>query len=94
MTKPNHTYHGDQALILDWIFYHDVMYKFSIRHWRDKNPDQIALAGQKKVISKPASSDRQMVCSLMNMIFSDNRLESTVHLTDSTYRLYDSLAAR
>jgi hypothetical protein len=52
VTKVDDTYWGDEATILDWIFYHDAMYKFSIRHWMDKNEDQILLAAQKKITSK------------------------------------------
>jgi hypothetical protein len=38
------------------------MYKFSIRHWREKNKDQIQLAEQRKVLSKAVfSPERQTV---------------------------------
>ncbi|KFX91311.1 hypothetical protein V490_05979 [Pseudogymnoascus sp. VKM F-3557] len=52
VTEKDDTYFGEKALLMDWIFYHDVMYKFSIRHWDNKNSDQIELAGQRKLISK------------------------------------------
>ena len=62
VTQQDDTYFGDEALIMDWIFYHDTMYKFSIRHWDDKNRDQVELAAQKKIISKAVfSPERQMV---------------------------------
>lgn len=62
VTKTDDTFFGDEALIIDWIFYHDVMYKFSIRHWREKNTDQILLASQRKVLSKAVfSPERQVV---------------------------------
>lgn len=65
MTKTDDTFFGDEALIIDWIFYHDVMYKFSIRHWREKNSDQILLASQRKVLSKAVfSPERQVVRSI------------------------------
>ncbi|KAK3315690.1 fungal-specific transcription factor domain-containing protein [Apodospora peruviana] len=60
--RPHSTYEGDSALILDWIFYHDTLYKFSIRHWVRKQDQQIQLAAQEKIISKgvfsPAVHDR------------------------------------
>lgn len=38
------------------------MYKFSIRHWNEKNKDQIQLASQRKVLSKAVfSPERQTV---------------------------------
>lgn len=47
---------------MDWIFYHDVMYKFSIEHWQTKNEDQKQLAAQEKIISKAIfSPERQVV---------------------------------
>lgn len=62
ITKQHDTYFGDEAMIIDWIFYHDAMYKFSIRHWRKRNSDQIHLAAQKKVLSKAVfSPERQTV---------------------------------
>ncbi|KAL7785832.1 fungal-specific transcription factor domain-containing protein [Trichoderma ceciliae] len=66
VTKTDDTYFGDEALIIDWIFYHDVMYKFSIRHWREKNKDQIQLAAQKKVLSKAVfSPERQTIVPIL-----------------------------
>ena len=62
--QPNMTYDGDPALILDWIFYHDTLYKFSIRHWVKKQDDQVMLAAQEKIVSKAVFSPmRQMVSS-------------------------------
>jgi hypothetical protein len=52
----DNTYEGDQALILDWVFYHDVMYKFSIRHWEDKVEQQRLLAADEKIVSKAVFS--------------------------------------
>jgi hypothetical protein len=66
VTKPDDTYYGDEAIILDWIFYHDAMYKFSIKHWIDKNDDQIKLAAQKKIISKAVfAPERQNVSDFL-----------------------------
>ncbi|KAL6875812.1 fungal-specific transcription factor domain-containing protein [Trichoderma longibrachiatum] len=66
VTKTDDTFFGDEALIIDWIFYHDVMYKFSIRHWREKNSDQILLASQRKVLSKAVfSPERQVIVPIL-----------------------------
>ncbi|KAL2131632.1 hypothetical protein VTI74DRAFT_4786 [Chaetomium olivicolor] len=48
---PQATYEGDPALILDWIFYHETLYKFSIRHWLPKQDQQIRLAEREKIVS-------------------------------------------
>ncbi|KAK0617617.1 fungal-specific transcription factor domain-containing protein [Immersiella caudata] len=61
-------YEGDCAMILDWIFYHDTMYKFSARHWHAKRCESPTDTGA--VVSKAAFSPmRQIVltsagCSL------------------------------
>jgi hypothetical protein len=56
------TYDGDSALILDWVFYHDTMYKFSVTHWVQRVHDQVLLAKQSKIVSKAIFSPlRQMV---------------------------------
>ncbi|KAJ5999776.1 hypothetical protein N7481_000185 [Penicillium waksmanii] len=46
------TYEGDFALILDWLFYHHVMYKFTIRHWARRKEEQFKLAEEPAMISK------------------------------------------
>lgn len=28
-------HHHDTAILMDWIYYHEVMSEFSIRHWLD-----------------------------------------------------------
>lgn len=25
--------HGDLAILLDWVYYHDVLARFTLRHW-------------------------------------------------------------
>lgn len=57
------TYEGDCALILDWILYHDTLYRFSVRHWYPRGADQVMLAAQEKIVSKAVFSPmRQLVC--------------------------------
>ncbi|KAH6645304.1 fungal-specific transcription factor domain-containing protein [Truncatella angustata] len=66
VTQLHGTHYGDEALILDWIFYHDAMYKFSIRHWIKKDDDQTQLAGLTKVISKAIfAPERQTVVPIL-----------------------------
>ncbi|KAK4447273.1 fungal-specific transcription factor domain-containing protein [Podospora aff. communis PSN243] len=66
---PHASYEGDSAMILDWIFYHDTMYKFSSRHWHAKRWEN-PLMEANVVVSKAAFSPmRQMIlasagCSL------------------------------
>lgn len=67
ITKQHDTYFGDEAMIIDWIFYHDAMYKFSIRHWQKRNADQIHLAEQKKVLSKAVFSPERQTVSIVPM---------------------------
>ncbi len=68
--REGNTYDGDAALILDWVFYHDVLYKFSIQHWDRKAAQQTSLAGDKKIVSKAVFSplrlhiNRSLGCSL------------------------------
>lgn len=63
---PHKTYDGDPALVLDWLFYHDTMHKFSLRHWRPQDGRaQSYLVSQDtgKVVSKAVFSPlRQIVC--------------------------------
>lgn len=51
-------------MILDWIFYHDTLYKFSVRHWYPKQRQQILLAQQRKVVSKAVFSPLRQIVSL------------------------------
>lgn len=38
-------YEGDALLVLNWLFFHDAMFKFSARHWRHTEPDVAACGG-------------------------------------------------
>lgn len=59
--KRGTNYEGDAALIIDWIFYHDTAYKFSILHWMQKEEEQISLSCQAKIISKAVLSPMRQV---------------------------------
>ncbi len=65
MIYGDETYEGDLAMLLDWVFYHDVLYKFSIRHWTQRVEEQRQLAKEPKMISKEMYSPlRSVVCIL------------------------------
>ena len=57
-------------MILDWVFYHDTMYKFSSRHWygkrKEPNPKEPI------VISKASFSPLRQLVSMPNPV--DERL--------------------
>ncbi len=74
------SYDGDMALVIDWVFYHDTMYKFSILHWLQKQHQHMWLAQQRKIISKAETSPlRQIVCcSFHHFFFRDNWLTTTL----------------
>jgi hypothetical protein len=66
------TYEGDLATLLDWVFYHDVLYKFSIRHWTQRVEEQRQLAKETKIISKQIYSPLRSVvrvCLFHSSIF-------------------------
>lgn len=83
MIQKHDTYVGDNALIMDWIFYHDTTYKFSIRHWEPKNEDQISLAAQKKIISKAVFSPETQIVSRTKYSFGWVTWLTTLDCADS-----------
>ncbi|CAK7200444.1 hypothetical protein SEUCBS139899_003139 [Sporothrix eucalyptigena] len=56
MHREHRDYQGDLALILDWVFYHDAMYKFSIHHWEKRTAAQVMVKDGPKIVSKPVFS--------------------------------------
>ncbi|KIW16545.1 hypothetical protein PV08_03733 [Exophiala spinifera] len=56
-------YEGDIALVLDWLFYHNVMYKFTMRHWGQRNSEQEDLAREPTIISKDLFSPKRHIVS-------------------------------
>ncbi|KIH88729.1 hypothetical protein SPBR_06991 [Sporothrix brasiliensis 5110] len=56
MHREHSTYQGDLALILDWVFYHDAMYKFSIHHWEKRTAAQVMIKDGPRILSKPVFS--------------------------------------
>ncbi|CAK7218075.1 hypothetical protein SBRCBS47491_003383 [Sporothrix bragantina] len=56
MHREHRDYQGDLALILDWVFYHDAMYKFSIHHWEKRTAAQVMVKDGPKILSKPVFS--------------------------------------
>lgn len=61
MHRRDANYEGDAALIIDWIFYHDTVYKFSVLHWTQREEQQVSLACQAKIISKAVFSPMRQV---------------------------------
>jgi hypothetical protein len=61
MHREHSDYHGDLALILDWVFYHDAMYKFSIHHWEKRTAAQVMVKDGPKILSKPVFSPMRHV---------------------------------
>lgn len=33
---PGQVYEGDASVILNWLFYHEALFNFSVRHWRNQ----------------------------------------------------------
>ncbi|KAH8694085.1 fungal-specific transcription factor domain-containing protein [Talaromyces proteolyticus] len=50
--QEHRSYGGDAATLLDWVFYHNVLYKFSIRHWQQRTVEQERIANREMVISQ------------------------------------------
>ncbi|KAE9378870.1 hypothetical protein N431DRAFT_553212 [Stipitochalara longipes BDJ] len=100
------TYEGDLATLLDWVFYHDVLYKFSILHWTQRVEEQRQLAKEPKMISKQIYSPSRSIilsslgCSLelldtLTLVF-DNVLdrEDPLYLSEEHERSMRSLELR
>ncbi|AEO65613.1 uncharacterized protein THITE_2112764 [Thermothielavioides terrestris NRRL 8126] len=85
---PHTTYEGDPALILDWIFYHDTLYKFSERHWYPRHPRLVQLAKQEKIISKAKLSPMRHIilpitgCSLHLLVLLSQIVDAVHDRTD------------
>lgn len=59
-------YQGDIATILDWVFYHDSLIRFSLSHWRLTTPDLNKCQHKALVQSKGlASSSRSKVSKIL-----------------------------
>ncbi|UKZ52978.1 hypothetical protein TrVGV298_006764 [Trichoderma virens] len=48
---------GEHATLLDWVFYHNVLYKFSLQHWQRRTPEMAAIAQRDMLIAKIVSAD-------------------------------------
>ncbi|KAH0525742.1 hypothetical protein TsFJ059_009162 [Trichoderma semiorbis] len=63
MTIVKSSYHGrreadgENAVLLDWVFYHNVLYKFSLQHWQKRTPEMVAIAQRDMLIAKSVSLD-------------------------------------
>jgi hypothetical protein len=63
MTIVKSSYHGrreadgENEVLLDWVFYHNVLYKFSLQHWQKRTPEMVAIAQRDMPIAKIVSLD-------------------------------------
>ncbi|KAL6859453.1 fungal-specific transcription factor domain-containing protein [Trichoderma novae-zelandiae] len=47
---------GEHATLLDWVFYHNVLYKFSLQHWQRRTTEMAAIAQRDMLIAKIVST--------------------------------------
>lgn len=47
-------YAGDCAILLNWVRYHKVLYKFSIQHWQQRTPQMELMAKSDILVSDSA----------------------------------------
>ncbi|KAL7783251.1 fungal-specific transcription factor domain-containing protein [Trichoderma ceciliae] len=47
-------YAGDCAILLNWVRYHKVLYKFSIQHWQQRTPQMEVMAKSDNLVSDSA----------------------------------------
>lgn len=47
-------YAGDCAILLNWVRYHKVLYKFSIQHWQQRTPQMEVMAKSDILVSDSA----------------------------------------
>ncbi len=62
------SYEGDLATLLDWVFYHDVLYKFSIRHWTQRVEEQRQMAKEPKMSSKEIYSPLRNIVRISSLL--------------------------
>ena len=48
-------YAGDCAILLNWVRYHKVLYKFSIKHWQQRTPQMEMMAKSDILVSDSAN---------------------------------------
>ncbi|OCL14685.1 hypothetical protein AOQ84DRAFT_384532, partial [Glonium stellatum] len=79
-------YQGDLALILDWVYYHDVLSKFSVRHYKQRTIDQVTCAKDKYIMYKQLASPRKTMilgtfgCSLETLVTISQIFDVTIEL--------------
>ncbi|CAM1501635.1 Fc.00g036190.m01.CDS01 [Cosmosporella sp. VM-42] len=59
--QKHQTFEGDEATLLDWVFYHSVMYKFSVTHWLQRTRQQEAIIKREMVVSNPIFSPQRHI---------------------------------
>lgn len=48
---------GEYTVLLDWVFYHNVLYKLSLQHWQQRTPQMAAIANRDMRIAGIVSDD-------------------------------------
>lgn len=75
------TWYSDDSLILNWISYLDVMYKFSVKMWRNKTPGQMQLVEQESRMTRALfSPERRFVSPGSKCGFDQNAFANECNL--------------
>ncbi|KAF2185249.1 hypothetical protein K469DRAFT_165051 [Zopfia rhizophila CBS 207.26] len=56
---PDKSYQGDPAIVLDWVYYYDVLSKFSVRHFDRRYARQLICAKKKQIMLTEMNSPRK-----------------------------------
>ncbi|KAJ4854481.1 fungal specific transcription factor domain-containing protein [Trichoderma breve] len=82
---------GENTVLLDWVFYHNVLYKFSLQHWQKRTPEMVAIAQRDMLIAKIVSLDHfhtihsTLGCSLELMEFLSQAIDLIKDRDDPDY---------
>ncbi|KAM6483874.1 fungal-specific transcription factor domain-containing protein [Trichoderma sp. SZMC 28011] len=59
-------YAGDCAILLNWVRYHKVLYKFSIKHWQQRTP-QMEIMAKSDILVSDSANDIDLI-TMHNML--------------------------
>ncbi|KAH0499795.1 hypothetical protein TgHK011_006961 [Trichoderma gracile] len=82
---------GEHATLLDWVFYHNVLYKFSLQHWQRRTPEMAAIAQRDMRISRIVSTSHFVTihstlgCSLELLDYLSKAIDLVKDRDDSNY---------
>ncbi|KAL7935918.1 fungal-specific transcription factor domain-containing protein [Trichoderma chlorosporum] len=74
---------GEYAVLLDWVFYHNVLYKFSLQHWQRRTPEMAAIARRDMLIARIIHST--LGCSLELLELLSRAIDLIKDRDDPTY---------